>query len=108
VLLVANYQLILNGCNLYPYYPIFFEDINFLSELTLELHISQMQNGSNRPPNGLHLVRGEAQGLEGVAGALVVGLLRQDVHAALVQVVVLARLLLQFILSQLVVAGTAK
>jgi len=74
----------------------------------LELHISQMQDSGNCAPNGLHLIRGEAQGLEGIAGALVVGLLRQYVHAALVQVVVLARFLLQFILPQLVVVGSTK
>lgn len=74
----------------------------------MELYISEMQNGRHCSPNSLHFVRGESQSLKGVAGALVVGLFRQDVHAALVKVMVLAGLLLQLILSQLVVVGSTQ
>lgn len=78
------------------------------TQLTLELHIAQVQDGCDCAPDSLHLIRLEAESLEGIAGALVVRLLGEDVHATLVQIVILGHLLVQIILSQLVVAGTAQ
>lgn len=76
--------------------------------LTLELHVAQMQNRCNCTPNGVHLVRLEAQCLEGIAGSLVVGLLRENVHAALVQIMVLGGLLVQIVLTQFIVIGATQ
>lgn len=71
----------------------------------MELHIAQMQDGCNCTPNGLHFVRLESQRLERIAGALIIRLLGEYVHAALVQIMILGRLLMQIILTQLIVIG---
>lgn len=74
----------------------------------MELHIAQVQDGCDCAPDSLHLIRLEAKCFEGITGALVVRLLGEDVHATLVQIVILGHLLVQIILTQLVVAGAAQ
>lgn len=74
----------------------------------MELHIAQVQDGCDCAPDSLHLICLEAKCLEGIAGALVVGLLVEDVHATLVQIVILGHLLVQIILTQLVIVGAAQ